>query len=499
MQTLTVFRAKRWLGILGRFRALRVTSSGACTVAIVGGGFSGTAVAVQLLRSSHAYPLRVILIDPARVVGGIAYSAQRYPFLLNVPASRMSANPADPLEFLRFAQRRIPGAAAHDFLPRELYGRYLESLLMRAAAASAPQVTFVRVRAEVIGLERDYKSTHVLKLDDGRSITADSVVLALGNPAAAPLPGDDSLPGKQHASNPWKTRRLCKRNETVLIAGTGLTMADIALAMFGSNSGNLTVHAISRHGLLPMVQSDFGYPSEDRFCVKLLDAGSVSLHSLLRTVRSLADDLGKAGGDWREVLAAARLVAPSLWRGLSPADQQRFLRHVRPYWEIHRHRLPEKTFRELEALQRRGMLHVHAGRIMDMQPRGKRIQIDWRARGRCEISQLTVDRVINCTGPDYNVQRTRTPLLHSLLARGMAVPDPLGLGLVTTELGALIDLNAKAARNLYYIGPMLRPKYWETTAVPELRAHAERLSQHLLSRMNIRLSSAGNDDPQPRL
>ena len=81
-----------------------------------------------------------------------------------------------------------------------------------------------------------------------------------------------------------------------------------------------------------------------------------------------------------------------------------------------------------------------------------------------------------CSRP---ARHSRERLLRSLLAQGVAVADPLGLGIRTDERGALIDASGRVSGRLYYVGPMLRPRYWETTAVPELRVHAERLAWHL--------------------
>jgi len=90
-----------------------------------------------------------------------------------------------------------------------------------------------------------------------------------------------------------------------------------------------------------------------------------------------------------------------------------------------------------------------------------------------------VDRVVNCTGPDHDVRRTREPLLRSLIAQGAAVSDPLALGLATDECGALVDASGRVSDQVYYLGPLLRPKYWETTAVQELRTYAEQLACQL--------------------
>jgi uncharacterized NAD(P)/FAD-binding protein YdhS len=170
-----------------------------------------------------------------------------------------------------------------------------------------------------------------------------------------------------------------------------------------------------------------------------------------------------------------------LWQRLATHERKRFLRHVHSYWDVHRHRLPERTWSALNEPRRNGRLHVHAGRILGLDSASRQLRVTWRARGASTVATLLVDRVVNCTGPHYNARHTRDRLLRSLIVQGMAVSDSLGLGIATDEHGALVGVDGRVASNLYYIGPMLRPRYWETTAVQELRTHAERLAYHLAS------------------
>src|SRR5262249_55566908 len=173
------------------------------TVLIVGAGFCGTAVAMQLLRLPHPQPLRIVLVERA-AAGGVAYARRDTPYLLNVPAGRMSASGGDPLEFLRYVRERLPHASASDFLPRELFGQYLESTLRSAERAAPSHVRLVRVHGEVIALEKVHRAPTVRAwLDDGDSILAHSVVLALGNPTPAPLPGSEQLRDGRYAADPW--------------------------------------------------------------------------------------------------------------------------------------------------------------------------------------------------------------------------------------------------------------------------------------------------------
>jgi uncharacterized NAD(P)/FAD-binding protein YdhS len=460
------------------------------TIAIVGAGFSGTVLALNLLRLPHERPLRIVLVDREPMGRGVAYARRRYPYLLNVPAGRMSASSADPEEFLAFARRKVPGATGEDFLPRELYGDYLESSLATAALAAPPHVRLDRLHASVIALERLRRSAVIqAHLNAGRRLSADTIVLALGNLPPAPLEGSEALRGLPgYIENPWAAPVAFRPGETVLIAGTGLTMADVALAGSEAANGRAVIHALSRHGLLPPPQTAFRLLSAQHDAGALLNAATLSVRRLLCAVRALCADLELHGGDWREGIAVVRHLAPALWQCLPIRERARFLRHVRRYWDLHRHRLPESTWSALNALRTDGALHIHAGRLIGLEPAGRRIRVTWQALGKARRT-LLVDRVVNCTGPDHDVRRTRERLLRSLVAQGTAVPDPLALGLATDEFGALIDTSGQVSRHLYCLGPLLRPKYWETTAVQELRVHAERLALHLAA-PNVVLSSA---------
>jgi uncharacterized NAD(P)/FAD-binding protein YdhS len=457
------------------------------TIVIVGAGFSGTAVALNLLRLPQARPLRIVLLERTRVrmMRGAAYARDRNPHLLNVPAGRMSASSADPLEFLRFAQRVQPGATAEHFLPRRLYGDYLESTLTTAAMLSPPHVRLDRVHREAVGIERLRRSRRVrVHLEGSAPIDADSVVLALGNPPPGRLPGAEQLSGSgRYVADPWRTPPTFRPGETVLIVGTGLTMADVALAGNQAAKGRAVIHAISRHGLTPAQQTRVDYGRTlGVHDGALLRAASVSLARLVRGVRALAEDAELNGGDWHEVIASVRTLAPSLWQRLSAREKRRFLRHVRCYWDVHRHRLPERTGSALDELRTQGTLQVHAGRLLRLAPAGRRISVTWRARGQSADRTLLVDRVINCTGPDYDPRHSDERLLRSLTAQAVAVADPLGLGLATGEFGALVDASGRVADDIFYIGPMLRARHWETSAVQELRVHAEQLARHVTMR-----------------
>ena len=390
----------------------------------------------------------------------------------------MSANVADPGEFLRFAQR-WPQATGDDYLPRALYGDYLEATLAHAARRCAPQARLECVRADVIALDGMRRSSPVrLQLGDGAQLQADRVVLALGNPPPAPLPGTQSLgDSARYIADPWATEPTVRAGETVLLIGTGLTMADVVLAGSATGRRAPTFHALSRRGLLPAQQTRLPpcATQEDRRALLLAACGS--LRQLWRAVRALSQELDAQGGDWREAVALARALAPRLWQRLGAPERRRFLRHVRPYWDLHRHRLPESSAAALRELRRAGHVQLHAGRLLALERAGRQIRALWQPRSGTRRSSGRSGDQLHWT--DYDLRHV--PSLTALADRaGPGGSRSAGLGLATGAHGALLSASGSAADRIFYLGPLLRATHWETTAVAELREHAEQLAQRLL-------------------
>ncbi len=450
------------------------------TIAIVGAGYSGVATAIQLLRRVRDRPTRILLIERGPEFGrGLAYSKTPYPYLLNVPASRMAAMASDPKGFVRFAQRHDARATADDFLPRALYGDYLQDLLQRAEAEAPAHVILERLRGEVVDLAVPaHDGLTTLTLSDGRRATAREVVLALGTPLPRlPAAIRCTIEPPCLRQNPWADGRALEGRRAILVLGSGLTMADVVCAAVHADPA-VEVHAISRHGLVPAGQTAFRPDTLSEVGPALArSAGSIS--RITASVRSLAQEAENRGVDWREVITLVRHEVPALWSGLSHRERARFLRHVRAHWDVHRHRLPAAVLARLDALRSTGQLSVHAGRVLSLDAANRGVRATWAPRGSREPRMLEAGEVVNCTGPEYDVGRSPDPLWRALLARGLAVRDELALGLRTGPHGAVLGPTGAAIPHLYYIGPMLRADHWEATAVGELRVHTERLAAHL--------------------
>jgi uncharacterized NAD(P)/FAD-binding protein YdhS len=150
------------------------------------------------------------------------------------------------------------------------------------------------------------------------------------------------------------------------------------------------------------------------------------------------------------------------------------------HWDTYRHRLPPQLTARLETLRRIGKLRIMAGRIQRVIARDHQLQVSWRPRGSDITSTLTVDLVVNATGPNYAIERSVDPLLISLRGAGLVSSDALNLGIRTGSFGACVDAQGRASHYLYYLGPMLRADHLDATAAAELRDHAERLAAHLV-------------------
>jgi uncharacterized NAD(P)/FAD-binding protein YdhS len=455
------------------------------TLVIVGAGFSGTVLAANLLRRPPPVATDIVLVERGPAVGrGVAYAARELPYLLNVPAARLSADARDPLHFLRFAQRRAPDAGGEDFLPRALYGDYLQDLLSQAERAAPAHMRLVCVFDEVRGITpHSGDKPLAAEFMERPPILADLVILALGNPPAPLLPW--AVPIRDHKSyrhDPWELPQTLPAGGSALIVGNGLTMVDVAITLTRDAARAPMLHTISRHGLVPLPQTAFR-PSALSGDGEAILGCADSLRRVLAMTRDLSREVERRGGDWREVVTFIRHLAPTLWRRLPLLEQRRFLRHLQAHWDIHRHRLPPQLAERIASLRRTGKLQVHGGRIDSISADGEHLRVSWRPRGRGEPRVLTVDWVVNATGPDYALGRSIDPLLNSLRQAGLVSEDALSLGLRTGRYGACVDSRGQASQHLYYLGPMLRADHWEATAAAELRGHAERLAVHLVERL----------------
>lgn len=453
------------------------------TVAIIGAGFCGTLTAVQLLRRSRK-PLRLLLINRSGPFArGLAYGTRTDLHVLNVPAARMSAFPDRPDDFLEFARALDPATRPASFVRRSVFGDYLETLLTGAIAESPLGTELRFIKDDVVDIRLD-TDRPALRLRGGSEIEADRIVLALGhyapdNPAAT-SPHDLSW----YARDPWAPGALdgIDAQAPVLLLGTGLTMIDTVLTLRRHGHQGV-IHTLSRRGLVPQAHRRFDCRTEysSDLAERLLAQPDLRrwLHLIREEAKALEHD--DSFFDWRDLLASLRRATPALWQSLDAGQRSRFLRHLRAYWDTHRHRCAPELADLLTTELVGGRLSVHRGRVQAYEPKPDGVDVFWRPRGKSHVESGRYARVINCTGPAGDTRLLEEPLIANLRSAGRLTPDRDGLGVLVDSSYRLTDRFGHIHPALYYVGPLLRAQYWEATAVPELRQHVAALCASLLS------------------
>ncbi len=441
-------------------------------VAIVGGGFSGTLVAIHLLHEER--PVHIDLVDPRTAGRGLAYSTVWDDHLLNVPAVRMSAFGSEPLHFLDWLHANgQPAAAADAFAPRKLYGTYLQDTLQASIRAAGERSRFRQHYSEATDLSYNARRAR-LSLRNGERLQADKVVIATGNPAPRPL--SNKVPG--YFGSPWEAGAFAglDPDRDVLLIGAGLTAVDAFLAL-ASQRHRARIHVVSRRGKMPQPHTSYK-PLADA----LIIPKSIGARDLVRIIRRRVRDAATHGQDWRAVIDSLRPVTNEVWCGLELNEQRRVLRHLKTWWDIHRHRMAPEIGVKIAAARASGQLCVHAGRCgrFSAQADGIETTVALRAGGKLPLS---VQRAINCTGPNLDYRLLPNPLIQALFDTGRIRSNYLGTGLQTNAHGALIDSDGVTSEWLLALGPPRIGGLLETIAVPEIRKQAEALASYLMSRI----------------
>ena len=224
--------------------------------------------------------------------------------------------------------------------------------------------------------------------------------------------------------------------------------------------------------------------------IALEDSGRSVLDLLFGAVRREVRRAAGQGVGWRAVIDAVRPHVQILWAEMTPADKQRFLRHVRPWWDVHRHRMAPNVAATLTSLRASGALRVHAGRIASITPEEGGLRVAWQRKQGIGEQQILAQRVIDCTGLATDVTKLDDPLIQQLLEEGLIRPASMRLGLDCTTYGAVIDAHGQPSQRLYAVGPITRGALWEITAVPEIRGQAEQVAANILTAARARFAAA---------
>lgn len=443
---------------------------GRVAVTIIGGGASGVLLAAHLLADPAAN-VQVTLLERRGQFGqGVAYSAKQREHRVNVPARGMSAFADDPDHFWRWLQgQNYPSPeGSWVFVPRRLYGAYLEDVLAEAGRIAPGRL--VVLSDEAVAMELDSAGV-ATRLANGAIVRSDQVALAVG-----------------HETQPSRGRGIAVRvgseadtpldpDAEVMILGSGLSMVDAWLTLAESrHRGPILV--VSRNGFLPKGHKDVAPSTIAEASVPF----GTSLPVFMAWFRGLIAEEEGRGGDWRSVVDGLRPYNQRLWQSWSEPTRRQALRHLRPWWNIHRHRLPPELHARLQAAIEQGQVRLIAAEFMGIERAGAGVRATIRRRGTSQRETLDVARVYDCGGVSVNVEASSNPVIRDLVGQGLARPDPLRIGLDVTPDLAVIDSRDQAATRLHAIGPLTRGRFFEIEAIPDIRVQCAQLATALLER-----------------
>lgn len=458
------------------------------TIAIIGGGFSGSMTAAQVLRKAHSAGIktRVVLVERRGAVGeGVAYGAREPVHLLNVPADRMSAWPDRPDDLLRWASARRRDVRGNEFLPRQWYGEYVRETLLNTAKEVAPTAELAVELDEARRIARRPEGGWLVHLERGTSIRADAVVLAIGH-----RPPDDPIGAKwdgsrtRYITDPWRqyAMNVVAPDESVVILGSGLTAVDAVMSL-AHKSRTAPITLLSRRGLLPQAHSQVPLTTVDISPIvaeQLATPGGVKVLKLCKAIRKTVREQAARGINWRSVVDGLRPHTAPLWQAMSDHERRRFLRHLRSFWEVHRHRMALGIAEQFGEMRDCDRVRFLAGRIKSVSGDAKGAHLIVDARSEQGLVKLDADWVVNCTGPAPANFAASNPAIGSLLVDGWLRPDELGLGIETASNGNAIARDGQELSDLLVVGTLRKPQLWESTAVPELRSQAAVLADRIL-------------------
>jgi uncharacterized NAD(P)/FAD-binding protein YdhS len=456
-------------------------------VAIIGGGFTGAMVALNLLNNEHQAAIAVIIIEPRAILGaGLAYSTQDSQHRTNVPSSRLPIFPDAPDDYTNWVRnsgvlQADPSALLEDgriFTQRSAFGRYVGQRLNEAASGPHNNRLY-HFRARAVSATRQ-NGVYLVTLDSDEMVEVDILVIAASHPPPAiPAPLRPAADHKKFITDPWQPEALAciAPHDRVLIIGTALTAADVVGTLNAAgHQGKLC--AISRRGLVSRQRRNAaGGPFGD-----FSTTPSRTALALLKSVRAAIKMAQSQGSGWAAVIEALRSQGTEIWQALPPAEKHRFLRHVRPFWDVHRYQIAPQLSAILESKKAGDVLEMRAARLVSAAHENGRFTVDLHLKGAAEahIQTEVFDAIVNCTGPDHrNILKTN-PVLAALAKLGLLCADEFGLGIATDHTARAINTEGQTVPDIFIAGPLARAAFGELMGVPQIAGQAQLVAQQIL-------------------
>lgn len=250
-------------------------------------------------------------------------------------------------------------------------------------------------------------------------IAYNHVILATGNvrPLAPAINGSPP----QYYPDPWQIDNCLKTAKSIALLGSGLTAVDTVLTLLDMKySGKIKI--FSRHASWPMPHTAIN----KSWILEGITPG-LPPSRLLKAIRINIQKAKKSDMPWQAVIDAIRPITNDVWQKWTNTQKNSFHRHLLTIWNIHRHRIPPSSLENIKNAD-----------ITFISSRVKTVTREGLITESGEIH--TLDAVINCMGYRYNESERHYEVSHK-------------------------------------IGPARFGELFETTAIPEIRAQADKIAQ----------------------
>jgi uncharacterized NAD(P)/FAD-binding protein YdhS len=196
---------------------------------------------------------------------------------------------------------------------------------------------------------------------------------------------------------------------------------------------------------------------------------------LLRQVRATIRDSAASFSCWEAVIESIRCQGTEIWAALPDAERGRFLRHLRPFWDVHRYQLAPQLGDIMERKIDKGQLAIEAARITQLRQEAGtfHVTLSHGTENRTEI----FDAIINCTGPDHAHIIETSQVLASLARAGYIHADPYRLGIDTDLQARPLNAHNQPTATLFIAGPLARASFGELMGLPQVTSHAALVAQ----------------------
>lgn len=462
-------------------------------LAIIGGGYTGAALAYHLTRLLPAGDAKIVVYEPRALLGGgLAYDTDEPVHRTNVPAARMTLVPGDDEHFQRWlfeigALSDDPDATTpdgHIFARRSIFGRYVHTQLQPLVKKGRIEHCQTGVRA----VTKERFTGWRIEAADGSVLVADIVVVATSHPSPqAPAQLDRALAGHARyipdATVPAALSQIGS-GDRVLVVGTGLTAADV-IASLDAAGHRGPVTAVSRRGLR---SRGHNLATQDPFG-EFVDPPARSARAVLRRVRLALVEAEREGITWHAVFDRLRGQGGEIWRSLPVVERRRLVRFLRPYWDVHRFRIAPQVEGAIDRRVAAGTLVFHAAAIADVR-RGAdgEIAVAFHPRHGGKPFEGYFDAVVVTTGPGHRAILSSQPFLAGLAGAGVLQLDTVGLGLAVDEESRAIGAGGRVAGTLYIAGPLARGTFGELMGLPQVTDHAVSIAERIARDFTLSLT-----------